>query len=386
MALYNPFAFPTPLPPSSQSLYVGEHNQGGLFAIPSMTDKNTPLITADTINLLAGPEPQTNNNNDQGNGQAPPQPPSLEENQTTEQDQNKNDNSFILLGYYKMPEVSRDSKFLIGPSPTVMDKELMTVIEGGANYVPQGNDFVVREIGASVSFDKIFNVGGGGGGDHAQEKLKLLRDSEKRLQSRFRAWLKSREDKYLELVVIVLCGVVIFLVFYLRNFMNEVRQQSKNGSQSGEQRSGSSSGGGLPSGDYSPLELLENGDTKVGKVQFNPNDVLGKGCEGTFVFRGKFENRDVAVKRLLPECFTFADREVALLRESDTHENVVRYFCTENVSGSCFYLFFNCQILICFCFCTLGSAVQIHCLGVVHGHAAGLRGGWCSGVGAAGSH
>lgn len=36
------------------------------------------------------------------------------------------------------------------------------------------------------------------------------------------------------------------------------------------------------------------------------------------------------MKRLLPESFTLADREVALLRESDTHENVVRYFCTEN--------------------------------------------------------
>lgn len=35
------------------------------------------------------------------------------------------------------------------------------------------------------------------------------------------------------------------------------------------------------------------------------------------------------MKRLLPECFTFADREVALLRESDAHAHVVRYYCTE---------------------------------------------------------
>lgn len=69
---------------------------------------------------------------------------------------------------------------------------------------------------------------------------------------------------------------------------------------------------------------------KIGKISFNPRHILGKGCEGTFVFRGTFENRDVAVKRLLPDCFTLADREVALLRESDTHENVVRYFCTES--------------------------------------------------------
>lgn len=297
---------------------MGEFNQG-LFAIPSMTDKNTPLITSETVNLLAGPQADANNDT----------PNELEENP---QIQNKNENAFILLGYYKMPEVTRDSKLMIGPS-TTLNKDLMTVIETG-NYPVEdndNNDFIIKppksEVGASVSFDKIFNIVNGAK-DSARENLKLQRESEKRLQSRFRAWLKSREDKYLELVVIVLCGVVVFLVFYLRNFMNEVRQQSKNGSQSGE-RNGSS--GGHPTGDFSPLELLDNGDTKVGKIQFNPNNTLGKGCEGTFVFRGLFENRDVAVKRLLPECFTFADREVALLRESDTHENVVRYFCTENV-------------------------------------------------------
>lgn len=37
----------------------------------------------------------------------------------------------------------------------------------------------------------------------------------------------------------------------------------------------------------------------------------------------------MAVKRLLPECFHLVDREVRLLRESDEHPHVVRYFCTE---------------------------------------------------------
>uniref|UniRef100_A0A674K2T0 Serine/threonine-protein kinase/endoribonuclease IRE1 n=1 Tax=Terrapene triunguis TaxID=2587831 RepID=A0A674K2T0_9SAUR len=45
--------------------------------------------------------------------------------------------------------------------------------------------------------------------------------------------------------------------------------------------------------------------------------------------RGQFDGRNVAVKRLLPECFHLIDREVQLLRESDEHPNVVRYFCTE---------------------------------------------------------
>ncbi|NXV88557.1 ERN1 endoribonuclease, partial [Calonectris borealis] len=67
----------------------------------------------------------------------------------------------------------------------------------------------------------------------------------------------------------------------------------------------------------------------VGKVSFNPKDVLGHGAGGTFVFRGQFDGRNVAVKRLLPECFHLVDREVQLLRESDEHPHVVRYFCTE---------------------------------------------------------
>uniref|UniRef100_W5K095 Serine/threonine-protein kinase/endoribonuclease IRE1 n=1 Tax=Astyanax mexicanus TaxID=7994 RepID=W5K095_ASTMX len=68
---------------------------------------------------------------------------------------------------------------------------------------------------------------------------------------------------------------------------------------------------------------------RVGNITFKPKNVLGHGAEGTIVYRGQFDNRPVAVKRILPECFSFADREVQLLRESDEHPNVIRYFCTE---------------------------------------------------------
>lgn len=37
----------------------------------------------------------------------------------------------------------------------------------------------------------------------------------------------------------------------------------------------------------------------------------------------------MAVKRVLAACFSIADREVDLLRESDEHPNVIRYFCME---------------------------------------------------------
>lgn len=51
----------------------------------------------------------------------------------------------------------------------------------------------------------------------------------------------------------------------------------------------------------------------------------------TLKFRGTFDGRAVAVKRVLPDCFSIADREVDLLRQSDQHANVIRYFCTEQV-------------------------------------------------------
>ncbi|KAI1884104.1 hypothetical protein AGOR_G00222970 [Albula goreensis] len=67
----------------------------------------------------------------------------------------------------------------------------------------------------------------------------------------------------------------------------------------------------------------------VGNIAFSTKDVLGHGAEGTIVYRGRFGNRPVAVKRVLPECFSFAEREVRLLYESDEHPNIVRYFCSE---------------------------------------------------------
>uniref|UniRef100_A0A8C5AFI7 non-specific serine/threonine protein kinase n=1 Tax=Gadus morhua TaxID=8049 RepID=A0A8C5AFI7_GADMO len=78
-----------------------------------------------------------------------------------------------------------------------------------------------------------------------------------------------------------------------------------------------------------PLVVSMRDEVNVGKMTFKPSEVLGHGSAGTFVFRGHFDGRQVAVKRILPECFEVAEREVQLLRESDTHPNVIRYFCTE---------------------------------------------------------
>ncbi|KAM4632624.1 serine/threonine-protein kinase/endoribonuclease IRE2 [Discoglossus pictus] len=85
-----------------------------------------------------------------------------------------------------------------------------------------------------------------------------------------------------------------------------------------------------PSRDSEDSEANVADEILIGKISFSPKYILGHGAGGTFVFRGKFDGRLVAVKRILPESFTLADREVQLLRESDEHPNVIRYFCTES--------------------------------------------------------
>lgn len=59
------------------------------------------------------------------------------------------------------------------------------------------------------------------------------------------------------------------------------------------------------------------------------DQVLGYGSHGTVVFRGTFDGRDVAVKRMLIDFYDVAGHEVSLLQQSDNHPNVIRYFCRE---------------------------------------------------------
>ncbi|KAF2657371.1 kinase-like protein [Lophiostoma macrostomum CBS 122681] len=86
-----------------------------------------------------------------------------------------------------------------------------------------------------------------------------------------------------------------------------------------------------------PDEVAVNGDDvqdvsnvkKIGKLTIDFDRLLGNGSGGTFVFEGKWNEREVAVKRMLPQYFGLAEQEVKLLQESDLHPNVIRYFDDE---------------------------------------------------------
>ena len=100
----------------------------------------------------------------------------------------------------------------------------------------------------------------------------------------------------------------------------------------------------------------EYGRTKIGRIEFDPEQLLGKervqsqvylrwpdtirgidkfrkivilnlekGCLGTKVYRGHFDGREVAVKRMLADSFALADREINMLRQEPFYKNSKQY-------------------------------------------------------------
>lgn len=142
------------------------------------------------------------------------------------------------------------------------------------------------------------------------------------MYSTTKIWINQQENTGIKLILIIFAGCMIAALWYLYVQNKQQLQQLSQFSRENSRTNYSGNSIVMP-------EDIGEGLVKVGKIIFDTGQVLGKGCEGTFVYKGEFDGRAVAVKRLLPDCFTFADREVALLRESDAHANVVRYFCTE---------------------------------------------------------
>jgi serine/threonine-protein kinase/endoribonuclease IRE1 len=67
---------------------------------------------------------------------------------------------------------------------------------------------------------------------------------------------------------------------------------------------------------------------KMGSLEVNEDQQLGTGSNGTVVFSGKWDGRDVAVKRMLIQFNEIACQETRLLRESDDHPNGTSFLPT----------------------------------------------------------
>ncbi|XP_055375464.1 serine/threonine-protein kinase/endoribonuclease IRE1 [Condylostylus longicornis] len=263
----------------SQSIYIGEHSHG-FYALPSLVDEDTARLTSVTnIKLLEGPD---------------------------KKDDRVKPNSIYITDYSILGHYDIHSKVTV-------DDSVHNSKEVSSNFqqIEFNKDFVKAAENSCFYFNHSNNAL-----SNSSHITKFLYDA--------KAWLPySRNDNVYQLLLIVIL-LSITLMWYAGCSSRQVYFTYLSGSQSSSFRKSSKH-----PFSYKALEELGDGQVRVGKIIFDPEKILGKGCEGTFVFRGTFEKRNVAVKRLLPECFTFADREVALLRESDTHENVIRYFCTE---------------------------------------------------------
>ncbi|TWU70682.1 bifunctional endoribonuclease/protein kinase ire1 [Metarhizium rileyi] len=81
---------------------------------------------------------------------------------------------------------------------------------------------------------------------------------------------------------------------------------------------------------------------RMGNIEVNLDEQLGTGSNGTLVFAGRFDGRDVAVKRMLIQFYDIASQETRLLRESDDHPNVIRYYSQQTQGGFLFIALERC--------------------------------------------
>nr|KAI8766493.1 serine/threonine-protein kinase/endoribonuclease ire-1-like [Biomphalaria glabrata] len=258
-------------------LYIGE-SQHGAYALITLVDENTVTITARTPKVLQIEGPESKDEREVE--------PEFDWH-TRELDPNshielikattvRRGGAVLMIGYHELPDKSVSR---LSPAYQLPDKSHQNVISAN-NSTKTSQEYVI--------------------------------------------WTYVKEGY--QFIIIVTLFVAILIVLY---------RLPKNNQQSFktilEQLEQAGINTNKPSSDSSTTNV-SSGITKVGQIIYNSKQVLGHGCEGTFVFSGQFDNRNVAVKRLLPECFSFADREVELLRESDQHPNVIRYYCMESDS------------------------------------------------------
>jgi len=311
------------------TLYVGEHKHG-LFAVPSLVDKQTMRISPSNRNeplLLEGEVNVSQDEYELGE---------IESEDKYSQHINSripsDRTSMFMFGHYKLTE-SKDSRPLMMTGPLLLTST-SSGLTGGAGG--RGGGESVKLISALPTHS-----------NQSKPQLRRLHHGFRQILQLNTSFILSAdlplffkdevyphtlhileqiENKELKLILLIVFFTVVWVV---RSFKHQVsiwqRMQSSNSRSYSQGSVGSTSQYEVTA---TPVEL-STGEIKVGNVSFHPDKVLGKGCEGTFVYQGKFDNRDVAVKRVLAACFSIADREVDLLRESDEHPNVIRYFCME---------------------------------------------------------
>ncbi|XP_074647988.1 serine/threonine-protein kinase/endoribonuclease IRE1-like isoform X2 [Tubulanus polymorphus] len=288
------------------TLYIGEY-EFGLYALPSIVDENTVTIAPKNTGplLLEGPTIK----------EEPPKP-GMHTERANAHTVRRMEN-VLLIGYHEVPE---EMKSRIASARQIADKS-----ENSNKIIPPVgiHDLKLEEEEIEEQFAYEF------------------RDQSSQPEYRkkyYREEYINSDVKFITAVVLFLGTVIAALFYFPRKNEESIKimlqkqfeqQKQQHLEEIQRQKSMQTSWSTAGPTAFTDKEEVPPGYVRIGKIMFHPQQVLGHGCEGTFVYKGRFDNRNVAVKRLLPECFSVADREVELLRESDQHPNVIRYFCME---------------------------------------------------------
>lgn len=283
------------------TLYVGEC-PFGLYAVSSLVD-DTVLTISDKMPgfpLLEGPSKEglSSNESYRENEEEPIDWLNLDiqENRTER-------GSFLILGHYEVPETTKlpPAKQITSSAEENLASPLPHLANGSDSVIiPPKNrvDPVPIQSSPPYSGEKHFNRPA-----QTFPPLPSSKKPEATTPNQFPPppHAKSEKEKPFIILTTAIVTIVIMTTISTLGFFTVRKFQWKRHAYPAKYLSGT------------------NGVVSVGKINVDTTSVLGKGCEGTFVFKGKFENRDVAVKRILPECFELADREVDLLKESGEH-------------------------------------------------------------------
>ena len=77
---------------------------------------------------------------------------------------------------------------------------------------------------------------------------------------------------------------------------------------------------------------------------------LGTGSHGTTVYRGKFSQREIAIKKVLKDYAKLVEEEISIMLKIDQHPNILRYFAKESDEN---FIYIGTEL----CECTLSTLV-----------------------------
>ena len=98
---------------------------------------------------------------------------------------------------------------------------------------------------------------------------------------------------------------------------------------------------------------------KVEKRQFgdifehfnNKANLLGTGSQDTRVYKGKFQRRLIAIKRVVKDLDNIVDQEVSTMLQTDPHPNILKYFAMEETQD---FIYIGMEL----CECNLATFIR----------------------------